>query len=57
MIEEEVNRESAGEESDGDTSIVAPLITLRALDPLSGEPLVDDPVTGAGNEDLWVPTN
>lgn len=31
------------------------LISMRDLDPLSGEPLVDDPVTGAGNDDLWGP--
>ncbi len=26
---------------------------MRELDPLTGEPLLDDPVTGAGNDDLW----
>lgn len=31
------------------------LITMRDLDPLTGEPLLDDPVTGAGNDDLWTP--
>lgn len=31
------------------------LITLRGLDPISGSPLIDDPVTGAGNEDMWTP--
>ncbi len=34
---------------------ISTLITLRDLDPLTGEPLIDDPVTGAGNEDLWEP--
>jgi hypothetical protein len=30
-----------------------PLITMRDIDALTGEPLLDDPVTGAGNDDLW----
>lgn len=37
------------------TNLLAPLIVLRGIDPLSGQPLIDDPVTGAGNEDLWNP--
>ena len=46
-----------GGEDDAGDGIALPtaLITLRALDPLTGEPLVDDPVTGAGNDDLWTP--
>jgi hypothetical protein len=56
VIEEEV--EGEGDDSGtGDDSITAPLITLRGVDPLTGQPLVDDPVTGAGNEDLWTPTD
>ncbi|MBA4748314.1 MAG: S-layer family protein, partial [Sphingopyxis sp.] len=60
VIEEEVDndgegREGEGDEGTGDSSVISPLITLRGLDPLTGEPLIDDPVTGAGNEDLWVP--
>jgi len=43
-----------GDEGEGITLPTA-LITLRELDPLRGEPLVDDPVTGAGNDDLWAP--
>jgi hypothetical protein len=31
------------------------LITMRDIDPMTGEPLLDDPVTGAGNDDLWTP--
>lgn len=46
-------------DSDGDgtriTAAADMLITVRDLDPLSGEPLLDDPVTGAGNDDLWTP--
>ncbi|NIJ35588.1 hypothetical protein FHR22_000237 [Sphingopyxis panaciterrae] len=50
VIEEEVD------DHDGDGNILPqPLITMRDLDPLTGEPLLDDPVTGAGNDDLWTP--
>lgn len=46
-----------GDKSDEGDGITLPtaLITLRELNPLTGEPLVDDPVTGAGNDDLWTP--
>ncbi|WP_332819249.1 beta strand repeat-containing protein [Sphingopyxis sp.] len=50
VIEEEADAE--GDDGDGN-SLPVPLITMRDLDPLSGEPLLDDPVTGAGNDDLW----
>ncbi|PQM26784.1 hypothetical protein CVO77_17495 [Sphingopyxis lindanitolerans] len=53
VIEEEVD--SDGENGDG-TSLPTALITMRDVDPLSGAPLLDDPVTGAGNDDLWTPT-
>lgn len=52
VIEDE---DGDGDEGDG-TSLPTALITMRDLDPLSGEPLLDDPVTGAGNDDLWTPT-
>jgi len=53
VIEEETN----GDDDSGDgTSLPTALITMRSLDPLTGEPLLDDPVTGAGNDDLWTPT-
>lgn len=55
VIEEEIEREGGDEDGTGDQSVISPLISLRGLDPLTGEPLIDDPVTGAGNEDLWVP--
>jgi hypothetical protein len=32
------------------------LIELRDNDPLPNEPLIDDPVTGAGNDDNWDPS-
>lgn len=45
-----------GDGSDGGNLPSTALITTRDIDPLSGEPLLDDPVTGAGNDDLWTPT-
>ncbi len=44
------DNDDAGEGSGG---IPLPLIELREIDPLPGQPLLDDPVTGAGNDDLW----
>jgi len=34
---------------------VAPLIELAGTDPLITPPLVDEPITGVGNDDLWEP--
>ena len=52
VIEEiDGDEDSAGE---GNT-LPQPLITMREVDPLTGAPLLDDPVTGAGNDDLWTP--
>ncbi|BBB11030.1 beta strand repeat-containing protein [Sphingopyxis sp. FD7] len=54
VIEEEIE----GDRDDARTGgfdLRQALITMRDVDPLSGEPLVDDPVTGAGNDDLWTP--
>ncbi len=53
VIEEEINVDEDGP-GDGN-NLPQALITMRDVDPLSGEPLVDDPVTGAGNDDLWTP--
>jgi len=50
VIEEEASADSDEGESN---SLPTPLITMRELDPMTGEPLLDDPVTGAGNDDLW----
>lgn len=33
----------------------APPIDTNRIDDLAGRPMIDDPVTGAGNEDLWQP--
>ena len=50
VIEGEVG--TSGSPGDG---ILLPtaLITIRDIDPMTGAPLLDDPVTGAGNDDLW----
>ncbi len=32
------------------------LISVSDIHPMSGEPLIIDPVTGAANDDLWTPT-
>lgn len=50
VIEEEVD-----DDGDDGVTLAQSLITMRDLDPLTGEPLLDDPVTGAGNDDLWTP--
>lgn len=54
VINDEDEDEQEGDDADG-MSLPTPLITMRDLDPLTGEPLLDDPVTGAGNDDLWTP--
>jgi len=44
-----------GDKEPGDVgSFGSMLIELRPLDEFSEDPLIDQPVTGAGNEDLWV---
>ena len=53
-VQDVIEEESNDDDGDG-TSLPVPLITMRAIDPLTGEPLLDDPVTGAGNDDLWTP--
>lgn len=50
VIEEEVNGD---EDERNGNDLPTPLITIREIDALIGEPLLDDPVTGAGNDDLW----
>ncbi len=52
VIDEEVDDDDGVGEGN---TFPQPLITMRDLDPLTGEPLLDDPVTGAGNDDLWTP--
>jgi hypothetical protein len=51
IIDEEVEDDGRGEGN----NFPQPLITMRDIDPMTGEPLLDDPVTGAGNDDLWTP--
>jgi hypothetical protein len=38
------------------TLVVAPMIELAATEPLISPPLVDEPITGVGNDDLWEPS-
>ncbi|SNS57732.1 beta strand repeat-containing protein [Sphingopyxis indica] len=52
VIEEEVGTD--GKPDEGITLPTA-LIMIRDIDPPTGAPLLDDPVTGAGNDDLWTP--
>jgi len=54
IIEEEV-RDPEDEEAIESGALDRPLIDLNGLDDPAGAPLIDDPVTGAGNEDLWEP--
>jgi len=49
VIEEEVTPE----ESVADP-LATNLIEIREIEDLAEEPLIDEPVTGAGNDDLWV---
>ncbi|WP_428682992.1 hypothetical protein [Sphingopyxis sp.] len=55
-VQDVVEDEDGNGDSGDGTSLPTALITMRDLDPLTGEPLLDDPVTGAGNDDLWTPT-
>jgi hypothetical protein len=48
-----VDRDDAESEASEETVLLPGLITLKDLAPLLTEPLVDDPVTGSGNDDLW----
>ena len=47
--------EEAGENSEGvdDGDGDGPAIDTHLVDDPAGRPMIDDPVTGAGNEDLW----
>jgi hypothetical protein len=53
-LQDVINGPVDGGEGSGDNFFLTTLIELRDLEPLAGEPLLDDPVTGAGNDDLWV---
>ena len=37
----------------GDGTLPFTLLTLKDVEPLPFQPLIDDPVTGSGNDDLW----
>ncbi len=52
VYDEEVDDD---DDPDDDDESEEALITMRDIDPMTGAPLLDDPVTGAGNDDLWTP--
>lgn len=52
-VQDVIEEETESDDGTEGQSLPVPLITMRELDPLTGEPLLDDPVTGAGNDDLW----
>ena len=54
LIEEQLEEDEPGEPGLESGVFDTPLVELK--DPLDSvdDPLLDDPVTGAGNEDLWV---
>ncbi|HET6524064.1 hypothetical protein [Sphingopyxis sp.] len=55
-VQDVIEEIDGDEESEGEgNTLPQPLITMREVDPLTGAPLLDDPVTGAGNDDLWTP--
>ena len=54
LIEDELDEDEEGEPGLGSGLIEAPLIELKDPVGSTDDPLLDDPVTGAGNEDLWV---
>lgn len=54
LIDEE---DEESEQSEGDDSLsVTTVIEVKEVEKLPNEPLIDDPVTGSPNDDLWVPT-
>ncbi|HWK40356.1 MAG TPA: hypothetical protein VNR60_00350 [Croceibacterium sp.] len=45
--------ESEGAVTGGGELFITPLIELAPVEPLISPPLVDEPITGVGNDDLW----
>ncbi len=52
VIEEGLDPDSSG---DPGSFFLSPLIELKDFEEFGYEPLIDEPVTGAGNDDLWLP--
>lgn len=52
-VQDVVERDDDEDGDGGSNTLLAPLIVLRDIDKARDEPLLDDPVTGAGNDDLW----
>ncbi len=40
-------------QGEGSLALLLPLLQYRALEPFDSPPLIDEPVTGVGNDDLW----
>lgn len=53
-----VNRDDEESEQTGgsDPLNLIDIVEIRDTDRMSNEPIVDEPVTGSGNDDLWSPT-
>lgn len=53
LIDEE---DEESEQGEGEDSLsVTTVIEIKDVEPLPNEPLIDDPVTGSPNDDLWAP--
>ncbi|WP_164115409.1 hypothetical protein [Sphingorhabdus sp. Alg239-R122] len=52
VIEEGLDPDTSG---DPGSFFLSPLIELKDFEEFGYEPLIDEPVTGAGNDDLWLP--
>jgi hypothetical protein len=55
LIRNENDKDSEVEDGVADGKPDAPPIDTTKIDDPAGQPMIDDPVTGAGNEDLWQP--
>ena len=57
LVDQEDEESRIVEEGEGDPYRAIISIDLRDPDPLPNEPLIDEPVTGSGNDDLWLSTD
>lgn len=55
LIRKEHEGEGEGEEGQAEGGPETPVIDSSQIDDPAGLPMIDDPVTGTGNEDLWQP--
>lgn len=50
------DEDEESEQTEGEDSLsVTTVIEIKDVEPLPNEPLIDDPVTGSPNDDLWTP--